>query len=85
MILKNSFQDITENSLKMEDLINGNIYIRGTDIDGKHIMFFRIRLYARGSRTLDELQIFFLYWVFNFYYVKYFLKIEYFRSKEVFD
>lgn len=59
----NLLTDIREDSVKKEDLINGNIYIRGKDVDGKHIMFFRIRLYTRGTKTIDDLQQFFLYWV----------------------
>lgn len=55
--------DISENDARIDLLINGNIYIRGCDLDGKKLIFFRIRIYSRGKKTIDDLRWFFLYWV----------------------
>ena len=43
-------------------LENGNVYIRGQDVEGHPLMFFRIRIYSRGFRTLEGLKWFLLYW-----------------------
>lgn len=36
--------------------------MRGEDVEGHKLMFFRIRIYSRGFRTLEGLKWFLLYW-----------------------
>jgi len=43
-------------------LENGNVYMRGQDIEGHKLLFFRISIYTRGFRTLEGLKWFLLYW-----------------------
>ncbi|KAL7049544.1 hypothetical protein ACKWTF_003748 [Chironomus riparius] len=54
--------DITEETVPPNYLENGNVYIRGEDVEGHKLMFFRIRIYSRGFRTLEGLKWFLLYW-----------------------
>ncbi|KAG5676878.1 hypothetical protein PVAND_006683 [Polypedilum vanderplanki] len=60
---KIGINDISESSVRRDYLLDGNIYTRGFDTDGKLIMFFRIRIYVCGSKTIENLRTYLLYWI----------------------
>lgn len=64
-IYVHTLADICEETISENHLINGNVYIRGKDKDGKIMMWFRVRIYGRNGRTINELKIFLIYWVIN--------------------
>ena len=43
-------------------LENGNIYMRGHDVEGHKLMIFRVRIFAREFRTIEGLKIYLMYW-----------------------
>lgn len=47
----------------MDYLVSSSLYLRGRDMDGKLILFYKFRLHTRGSKNMDDLKRCFLYWI----------------------
>lgn len=60
---QSSVSDICEENVRMDYLINSNLYLRGRDVDGKLILMFKSKLHTRGSRAIDDLKRCFIYWI----------------------
>jgi CRAL/TRIO domain len=79
-LIKKFFLDISEDNVRMDYLIDSNLYFRGRDIDGKLMMVFKGILHTRGSKNMKDLQQCFLYWL-----ERGFREIEYDQMTIVFD
>ncbi|EDW37730.1 GL21079 [Drosophila persimilis] len=54
--------DLDESKLNQEYLKEGSVFIHSSDVDGKPLLVFRVRLHSK-SKSLDELIRIVIYWV----------------------
>jgi len=54
--------DIDESELNQEYLKEGSVFVHNTDVDGKPLLVFRVKMHSK-SKNLDELIRIVVYWV----------------------